>query len=252
MKSKFKHLVVSGCSFTHHTGRVPGHSTWANLLAEWTGMQIHNLAISGVGNDHISKSIILYLEKNKLPVEDTLVIAMWSGINRIDWITDAKNSNFSTEYSFDYQYDNYNELVVGGAWWNAKNPTPLIKTLVDYSKYQSIHSLTLHSWLAMQNLSNYLKVKEYTYCYTSFLNYKKHSFPSPHFADFDAELAKLNLSIDKDSWLPLNDDDYYGDWARKRKYLEDDHFHPRFPEATKGWLNEILIPTLKNKNILYE
>jgi hypothetical protein len=181
-----------------------------------------------------------------------LVIAMWSGINRIDWITDSKNSNFANEYSFKYQYDDYNELVVGGAWWNAKNPTPLIKTLIEYSKYQSTYSLTLHSWLSMQNLSNYLKVNKYIYCYTSFLKYKKHSFPSPHFADFDAELAKLNLSLDKEQWLPLSDDDHYGDWARKHKYLEDDYFHPKFPEATEGWLKEILIPELIKKNILYE
>ena len=251
IKSKFKHLVVSGCSFTHHTGRIPGHSAWPNLLADWTGMQIHNLAISGVGNDHISRSIILYLEKNKLPVEDTLVMVMWSGINRIDWITDPKNSNFSTEYSFNYQYDDYNELVVGGAWWNAKNPTPLMKALIEYSKYQSIHTLTLHSWLAMQNLSNYLKVNKFTHFYTSFLNYRCIG-QAADYVDFDTELKKLNLSLDKEPWLPLNNDDYYGDWARKRKYLEDDHFHPRFPEATEGWLQEILIPQLINKDILYE
>jgi hypothetical protein len=251
MKSRFKHLVVSGCSFTHHTGRISGHLSWANLLAEWSGMQIHNLAISGAGNDHISKSIILYLEKNKLPVEDTLVIVMWSGINRIDWVTDASLSNFSNEYSFNYQYDDHNELTLGGAWWNAKNPTPLIKAVIEYSKYQSIHSLTLQSWLAMQSLSNYLKVNKFAHCYTSFLNYRPIG-QAADYVDFDKELAKLNLSLDKEPWLPLNDDDYYGDWARKRKYLQPDHFHPRFPDATEGWLREILIPELTKKNILYE
>jgi hypothetical protein len=251
MKSRFKHLVVSGCSFTHHTGRISGHLSWANLLAEWTGMQIHNLAISGAGNDHISKSIILYLEKNKLPVEDTLVIVMWSGINRIDWVTDASLSNFSNEYSFNYQYDDHNELTLGGAWWNAKNPTPLIKAVIEYSKYQSIHSLTLQSWLAMQSLSNYLKVNKFAHCYTSFLNYRPIG-QAADYVDFVKELAKLNLSLDKEPWLPLNDDDYYGDWARKRKYLQPDHFHPRFPDATEGWLREILIPELTKKNILYE
>jgi hypothetical protein len=251
IKSKFKHLVVSGCSFTHQTNRIPGHFSWANLLANWTGMQIHNLAISGVGNDHISRSIILYLEKNKLPPEDTLVIVMWSGINRIDWITDAKDSKFSKEYSFNYQYDDYNELVTGGAWWNTTMPTPLMKAIIDYSKYQSIHSLTLHSWLAMQNLSNYLKVNQYTHCYTSYLNYKSIG-RAADYVDFDTELKKLNLYLDKESWLPLDDNEYYGDWARKRKYLEGDSFHPKFPEATEGWLQEILIPELIKKNILYE
>jgi hypothetical protein len=251
IKSKFKHLVVSGCSFTHQPEPTPGPFSWANLLAEWTGMQIHNLAIPGAGNDHISKSIILYLEKNKLPAEDTVVIVMWSGINRIDWVTDAENSNFSNEYGFNYQYDNHNELTLGGAWWNKKNPTPLMKALIEYSKYQSIHSLSLNSWLAMQNLSNYLKVNKYTYCYTSFLNYRCIG-QAADYVDFNTELKKLNLSLDKEPWLPLDDDDYYGDWARKRNYLQPDNFHPKFPEANEGWTQEILIPELIKKNILYE
>ena len=251
MKSKFKHLVVSGCSFTHQPATAPGAFSWANLLANWTGMEIHNLAIPGAGNEHISKSAMLYLEKNKLPAEDTLVIIMWSGINRIDWITDASLSNFSTEYSFSYQYDDYNELTLGGAWWNAKRPTPLIKTLIEYSKYQSIHSLTLQSWLAMQNLTNYLKVNKFTHYHTSFLSYQRIVL-AEDYVDFDKELTKLNLSLDKKHWLPMAAEDHYGDWSRQRKYLQPDGFHPRFPEATEGWLKEILIPQLINKDILYE
>lgn len=252
MQSKFKHLVVSGCSFTHQPESAPGPFSWANLLAAWTGMQVHNLAIPGAGNDHVSRSIILYLEKNKLDPAETLVLPMWSGINRIDWLTDSASSRFSNEYPFNYQYDDYNELVLGGAWWNRVKPTPVIKALLDYSKYQSTQSLALHSWLAMKNLSNYLIVNKYSYCYTSFINYKRSGTGAELLVDFEEELAKLNISIDKDLWLPLGDDEYYGDWSRQHNFLESDNFHPKFPEANEGWVQTILIPHLLKRELLHE
>ena len=86
MKSQFQHLVVSGCSFTTNE-HVPDKSdwNWPNILAKDTGMTIHNLATAAAGNNHIARSIIVYLEKNKLPIDKTLVIAMWSGVGRIDF-----------------------------------------------------------------------------------------------------------------------------------------------------------------------
>lgn len=252
MKSKFKHLVVSGCSFTHQPATAPGPFSWANLLAAWTGMQIHNLAIPGAGNDHVSRSIVLYLEKNRLAPNETLVLPMWSGINRIDWLTDSSASQFAKEYPFNYQYDDYNELVLGGAWWNAKRPTVLMKSLLEYSKYQSEHSLALHSWLAMESLSNYLKVNKYTYCYTSFINYSRTGTGAELLVNFDEELAKLNISLDKESWLPLANNEYYGDWSRHHNFLDFDNFHPKFPEANEGWTQTILMPHLLRKELLHE
>ena len=86
-KSKFKYLVVSGCSFTHNNHQ-ESHCVWANTLAVWTNMTINNLAIPGAGNTHIKNSVILHLEKNKPNPADTLVLVMWSGPERIDWITE--------------------------------------------------------------------------------------------------------------------------------------------------------------------
>jgi hypothetical protein len=252
MKSKFKHLVTSGCSFTHQPEQTSRPFSWANLLADYTGMQIHNLAIPGAGNDHISQSIILYLKKNKIDPKETLVLPMWSGISRIDWITDSASSQFAKEYPFSYHYDNYNELVLGGAWWNVKKPSPIIKTLVEYSKYQSGHSLALRSWLAMENLSNYLIVNNYTYYYTSFINYKRTGTGAELLVNFDDELSDLNILLDKESWLPLYDNEYYGDWSRHHRLLDSDNFHPKFPEANEGWVQTILMPHLLRKDALHE
>lgn len=254
MKSRFKHLVVSGCSFTSNLP-APGNEPyqWPNLIANWTGMDIHNLAIPGAGNGHISKSIILYLEKNKLSPKDTLVLVMWSGAGRIDWITDASLSNFKTQYPFSYAYDEYNELALGGHWWNTVNPTHLMKTMQEYSKYQSDHSFALRTWLAMENLSNYLTVNNFAYYYTSFVNYKtNHIKGDALLVTFFDELKKLNLTLDTEHWLDLADDDYYGDWARKNKMLNPvDDFHPS-GDSVEIWPREVLMPLLKNMGILYE
>jgi len=251
LKSKFKHLVVSGCSFTTNLN-CPGPYAWPNMLSDWTGMSVHNLAVAGAGNSHISNSIILYLEHNQLDPSETLIMAMWSGIGRIDWITDKTLSNFKQLYPFDYNYDKNNELVLGGNWWNSKNPDHLIKTLIEYSKYQSESSFALHSWLAMNNLSNYLKTNKYKFYYTSFVDYSTEIKGDAVSIDFYKELKKLNLNLDKTNWLNLDVSDHYGNWARKNNLLDaDDDFHPA-GVAPEQWPREILIPYFINEGIFYE
>jgi hypothetical protein len=251
MKSKFKHLVVSGCSFTHDAGR-GGTASWADILANDTGMTIDNLAMPGAGNDHISKSIILHLEHNKFDPADTLVMAMWSGIGRIDWITDASMSHFKSEYPFSYYYDDFNELVLGGNWWNQRRPSHVMSTLIEYSKYQSDHSMALHSWMSMNNLSNYLTVNGYQHCYTSFINYQSNNLKGDAMKiDYFKQLDILGLVLDRSHWIKLDPTDYYGDFARKINALSTDDFHPRYPEATETWTRSVLIPALTKSNILY-
>lgn len=251
IKSRYKDLIVSGCSFTKN-GLYEGlFSSWANILARESGTTLHNLAIPGAGNDHISKSILLYLEHNNFDPQTTLVIAMWSGVGRIDWITDASLSRFKNSYAFHHYYDKFNELVLGGNWWNLMNPNHLMKILIDYSKYQSDHSMALHSWLAMENLSNYLEKHGYDYRYTSFVNYKSGNIKGDAMIiDYFQELEKLELTLDMSHWINLNETDYLGDYTRKINALEKDNFHPRCPDGFKSWTYNILIPALINEGIL--
>jgi hypothetical protein len=60
------------------------------------------------------------------------------------------------------------------------------------------------------------------------------------------------LYINLDKWLKFADDDYYGDWARKNNFLDEDDFHPKYPDANEGWVKKILMPALNNLGILYE
>lgn len=250
--SNYQHLVVSGCSFTHNNHH--SHCTWANSLAVWTGMSIDNLAIPGAGNTHVKNSTILHLEQNNLDPNTTLVLIMWSGPERIDWITDKNYSKFKDQYSFEYTYCNNNELVVGGNWWSnldkeTSTQTHLTKTLINYSKYQSASSLALNSWLQIQDLENYLKIHGYRYYFMSWFDYDDPIDNQNRWIALHQELKKLNLKIDQSQWLPLNQS--LGSWAQVHPDLLCDSIHVGW-QGHELWLKEVLIPVLLEKKVLYE
>jgi hypothetical protein len=77
-------LVTSGCSFTA-TGRFDTHAiTWPGILKERCGM-ISSIEYGwpGAGNKYIADSILHHTSNiNDQDAEKTLVVVMWSGINR--------------------------------------------------------------------------------------------------------------------------------------------------------------------------
>lgn len=243
-RSKFKHLVVSGCSYTvNKPSSTPWQ--WADMLADKTGMIIHNLACPSAGNSHISKSIILYLEQNNLDPADTLILAMWSQFQRIDWIIDSNINALNTdEY---YRYD-YNEYLTNACYGSA---LPFLrKDMNIQQKYRSIKSVVVDNWLQMQLLSDYLTNKHYTYFYTSFYNFKLAENIDKIFnqIDYIKELDELQLTFDNNNWIPLNDTEFYGDWCRKMNLLSETQ-HP-YLLAPEQWPTEVLMPALSKLGIL--
>lgn len=248
LHSKFRHLVVSGCSFTHNNYDTP--CSWANTLAVWSGMTIDNLAIPGAGNTHIKNSTILHLEKTQSSPDDTLILIMWSGPERIDWITDRQQSNFKSMYPFEYFYTPENELTLGGSWWSNDAKTHLTQTIVEYSKYQSNSSLALNSWLQIQDLENYLKLHNYNYYFMSWFNYSDPVDFKNRWIEFAAELTNLGLTLDKTRWINSDVENSLGRWAQNHpEFLIADKFHMGW-QGHEQWLRKILVPELINKNIL--
>jgi hypothetical protein len=254
VKSKYKNLVVSGCSFTHEPNNEWYPFAWPSMLAETTGMKVYNFAIPGAGNNHIAKSIILFLEKNKLPIEETFVLPMWSHPCRIDFITHKQLSCFKNSYPFTYDYDDYNELVLDGHWWNIRAPKPVHKMLIEYSKFQSDESLALNSWLNMNYLSSYLTAKKYSYFYTSYIsyNYPYQNNNEAVLFNYVDTLSKIGLSLNKTEWLDFQDYDHYGDYCAKNDFCDTDGFHPKYPQAQESWVYQKLIPQLVKQGILNE
>ena len=233
-----------------HNNHPATHCTWGNTLAHWSGMNIVNLAIPGAGNAHIKNSILLYLETHKMDIESTLIITMWSGPERIDWITDIDNSNFAKQYPFSYQYTDHNELVVGGSYWGTTQTTNISRAIIEYSKYQSDSSLALQSWINMQDLNNYLKIHGYHYYFTSWFGYSSPVDYSNRWIEFDTELKKLGLKRNPARWI-VDHDQCLGNWTSTRpEYLLDDNLHPTW-QGHEAWLSEILIPKLVQQNCIH-
>ena len=252
MKSQYNHLVVSGCSFTTNE-HVPDKSdwNWPNILAQDTGMTIHNLATAGAGNRHIAQSIMVYLEKNQLPLDQTMVMAMWSGVGRIDFTVSAELSP-RNRYPWNYFYTPQCRLHQGGHWWNIKSPSVIDKVLIDFSKHQDDYTMALDTWMAMTALESYLKCQQVKYFFTSFFHFSTNRmyFDAVH-VDFDQTLAAMGLKVDYSNWLNLAADEYYGDWCKQRELVVEDGFHPGH-DGPQRWPREVLMPLLANLNILYE
>jgi hypothetical protein len=248
LESKYKNLLVSGCSFTHNNHETP--CTWADSFAVWAGMDIANLAIPGAGNTHIKNSIILWLEKNKPNPKDLLILVMWSGIERIDWITSKTQSKFGDQYTFPYDYTDECELTLGGAWWANKPKTYLTRTLQEYSKYQSNQSLSLSSWLAMNDLTNYLEQHGYTYYYTAWQNLWQDGDQTNQWINYGDELEKMNLILPMTKWLFTESEKFLGNFAKKHNMLWTDDLHPS-RDGYEYWASEILIPELIKKDVIW-
>ena len=84
-RCKTKHLITSGCSFTHDS------PTWADYLASSANMTLHNVSMSGSGNHIISTFLIKKVEEiinSGVKKDDIFVVVQWSGIFRFDRIVE--------------------------------------------------------------------------------------------------------------------------------------------------------------------
>lgn len=250
MKSRFENLVVSGCSFTtdEHVP-TPGAWNWASTMCADTGMTIHNLATAGAGNTHIANSVILYLSQHaELTPENTLVMAMWSGVGRIDFAMSTRL--LSRPMAAACYYTPYVVNVIGGHWWNNRSKDPETDVTRSFSKVQSDHSFAVISWLEMQKLSDFLTARSFVHRFTSFVNYSDNAIKGDALVvPFEQCLRDQGLTLDRTNWLPLAPEDHFGDWCRIRGLLTEDEFHPG-ADGPQRWPREVLMPVLQQQGIL--
>jgi hypothetical protein len=77
-----ENLIVCGCSFTK------GHflsenETWGGYVANKLNLNLHNIAIGGMGNEFISTRTISYLLNNKELSKNSIVMIGWSEMSRL-------------------------------------------------------------------------------------------------------------------------------------------------------------------------
>lgn len=239
----YKNLVVSGCSFTKHHNPLHVH-TWPYYLRDLGGFdQVWDLSCSGAGNKHINRSVIFTLECEPIPAKDTLVVVMWSGYDRDDFMVDPKavdNINLSTSPQDYYNYTDNVSLGLTGGLVGSSN---LLVNIENIKKIKNFHSRALDNYISIQSLAYYLKARGFKYVFTEFsspgqmtdTNFDPVTYlPSPLKSTFQQLVRDLHPNL--------------GDYAKP--YLEQnkknkggDGYHPD-AEQHLDWCREILLPYL--------
>ena len=233
----FKNLIVSGCSFTynnHDTAAV----TWPYYLKDLGGFeQVLDSSMPGAGNHHISNSLQWALENHRPDIKDSLVIVMWSGNDRDDYICPRANT---TAYPFEFCYDvDVVSGITGGSSADSRGNTNNI--FKEFSKTKTAKSRAVENYLHILNLWNYLMVNGYKFV---FLDYLDRSVAS-RTQDFDlAQCLPAGPKTQLDSMITKLVTPH--EWAIRHDQLSSDDFHPS-PKGYLEWTRRALLPYLKTQ-----
>lgn len=230
----FKNLIVSGCSFTynnHDTAAV----TWPYYLRDLGNFeQVYDCSMPGAGNHHISNTLQWALDNNNLDPKESLVIVMWSGNDRDDYI--CPDSNISG-YPFRVKYSNtVSSGITGGLDVKANGNT--VKGLKNFSLCKDYESRSIENYLFIRSLWNFLTVNGYQFI---FLDYLDRNLIS-RTLDFDIRKYLPDTIKQKFNQMMTPITDPY-EWAIRHNLLTDDDFHPS-PDGHLSWTKKILVPEL--------
>lgn len=228
-------LIVSGCSFTYNNCDASS-VTWPYYLKDLCGFdQVFDCSLPGAGNQHISSSLQWALEIEEPDPNNSLIIVMWSGYMRDDYI--CPTSNVNDYYPFNFAYSkNVISGITGGMHEDSKGNT--CGGLKKLSMTKTVESRAIENYLYISSLFNFLTAKGYKFL---FLDYLDRSL----IGEQDFELKKYlpkSINIKLKKYITKIPDLYT--WAVKHNMLFDDQFHPS-PDGHLDWTKKILIPKLQ-------
>jgi hypothetical protein len=231
-------LIVSGCSFTHNNHDIAA-VTWPYYLKDIGGFnQVFDCSLPGAGNHHICNSLQWALEMDNTSPSDSLVIVMWSGYDRDDYICPDTNIRSQLTYPFKFHYSsNIESAITGGTSLESKGNT--INYFKEFSLTKTRESRAIENYLYILGLWNYLTVNNYKFL---FLNYKDYVLPN-RTEDFDIKEYLPKDIISKLNSMITNITSPYV-WALKNDLLSKDNFHPS-PDGHLDWTRKILLPKLQ-------
>ena len=240
-----KNLIVSGCSFTfgpHLNGVSYG---WPEFLAKKLGStNIVNCGLSGAGNYHISQSIKWTIELHEPDTAETLIIVMWSGMDRDDEI--IMSSELTDTYVSKYKFtpEVATGITGGSHEFNMTNLKNLSLKKLRTSK--SLESRSIENYLFISSLYYYLKAKGYQFM---FLNFVDPAVPSRTMNFNIKKYLPKNLVKNLDQFIDPTVETIHT-WCVKHDLLAEDDFHPSI-DGYSSWVDNILFPYLtNNRNIV--
>jgi hypothetical protein len=231
-QTKYKNILVSGCSFTWNNS--DSHiCSWPYYLRDLAGFdQVYDCSQSGGGTNHIFNSIVNEIETNSaVDPESTLIIVMWSGLTRTDVVAHKdiviKNHTMET-YHFD---KNFATLSLFN---KSKGVDPIDKMFLEYKRFVNPDAQIYESLIKIIALKSYLQNKKFNFLFTSWMN------PT-------VELDRINSPLAQSVMDSISHVPYLYEYAIKNKQIEPNG-HPT-PDAYLGWTRECLLPCLLDLKI---
>jgi hypothetical protein len=233
-KIGFKNLIVSGCSFTYNNHNSVA-VTWPYYFRDLGGFDyLLDCSLPGAGNYHIANSLQWALENDCPAADDSLVVVMWSGCDRDDYICPSSNDNKKYPFSF-----NYSDSVIGGITGGIGGKGNTIDGLTALGHTKTSESRAIENYLYINSLWHYLKSSGYKFIFLNFL---------------DSNLPSRTQQFDITEYLPTTVKNQYNsimtdvpslyNWALKNDLLENDLFHPT-PSGHLEWTKKILLPKIQ-------
>lgn len=227
-------ILISGCSFTQWPEYPGGPNVcWPGYLTKLNpNYNITTVAEAAAGNQYICDSVV----RKTLNESYDLVLVMWSGVSRLDYLTSVEDPAWNELFD---SYGFYRRLPDGklgwifsggqmGTWF--KNPVAH-KMFYEMYKVSSPLSLATINLMEILKLQSYLKGKNIPYKFMSYVNYWTNGdnlSPNGDFGVMDyPELFPLIQAIEFDKWV--FDDAQKSciyDVAKKLNNFMDDGFHP--------------------------
>jgi len=236
-KTKFKNLLVSGCSFVYNNSE-EYLCTWPYYLRDHAEFEeVYDCSQSGAGGNHIFNSTINEIEtNNNIDNNNTLIIIMWSGLNRTDVVAERSITrpwHFMSNYDFDDQYSTLSIFNIGGF----DGSTQIDKLCRQYKKLVSVDAQVYESLLKIIALKAYLDQKGFKSVITSWKDPR-----------LELEKTTISQTIVDSALSTLNEIEYLDSHATLKKLKERDG-HPS-PDGHLTWTREHLLPYLESTNFV--
>lgn len=206
-------ILVSGCSFTHWPAEPnsPVNICWPAPLKNLDpAYEITNLAEPGAGNQYIANSVVNALALK--PNYYDLVLVMWSGLSRLDFLTDLTNTAWHElfdSYGFYRRVEQcpnqLGYLFSGGRigpWFTNPATRPLYSQMYKISDDLSLGYTNL---IEMVKTQEFLRAQKVPYKFMSYVNYWRTGTGLSPNGDFGVynhpELRPLVNMIDFSQWI---------------------------------------------------
>tara|TARA_R110000796_G_scaffold45937_5_gene111078 strand:+ start:2700 stop:3464 length:765 start_codon:yes stop_codon:yes gene_type:complete len=241
-------ILVSGCSFTRWPEYPGGPNTcWPRWLQEQRpDWEINSVAEAAAGNQYIANSVTDELLKDN---SYDMVLVMWSGVSRLDFLTDVSDPDWSAlfdSYGFYRRMDNgtLGYIFSGGemgTWFQNK---VAYKMFYEQYKVSSHASLAYTNLMEMVKLQNLLKARGKKYYFMSYVNYwgtGEHVSPNGDFGVAAIpEVNHLVNSFERNRWIFTNSQgDGIYEMAKAVDGFKEDKFHPN-DEIQQQWAQVII------------